>query len=75
LSERSERSERSEFGAGATSASTAGQSARSDDRLREAPRPARTRLCRPDLGAHRGRRSSALGRKLNFSGVSFQMRW
>ena len=38
LSERSERSERSELCGGATRPSTAGQSVRSTDRLREAPR-------------------------------------
>ena len=51
LSERSERSERSEFGDGAASPSIAGQSALRADRLREAPRTARTRLCRSDTTA------------------------
>jgi hypothetical protein len=64
LFERSERSERSEFCDGATSASIAGKSARSADRSSEAPRPARTCLCRADasLGAVRSR-TTAMGRK------------
>src|SRR6185369_7024228 len=53
LSERSERSERSEFGDGAMRPSIAGQSAQRADRLREAPRPARTRLCRANVWARR----------------------
>jgi hypothetical protein len=52
--ERSERSERSEFCDGATRPSIAGQSVRSAGRTSQAPRPARTRLCRVDLGARNG---------------------
>ena len=46
LSEHSERSERSEFRRGAMSPGIAGESMRSIDRLRRAPPPARTPLCR-----------------------------
>ncbi len=55
MSERSERSERSEFCDGATRPSIAGTSARSADRSSEAPRPARTRLCRASRVLHSGR--------------------
>ncbi len=55
MSERSERSERSEFCDGATRPSIAGKSARSADRSSEAPRPARTRLCRAGRVLHSGR--------------------
>jgi 23S rRNA A2030 N6-methylase RlmJ len=50
LSERSERSERSELCDGAARPSIAGQSTRSGDRLSEALRPARARLCRANMG-------------------------
>ncbi len=62
MSERSERSERSEFCDGATRPSIAGESARSADRSSEAPRPARTRLCRAGRGLHSGRSKTATGR-------------
>jgi hypothetical protein len=62
LFERSERSERSEFCDGATRPSIAGESERSADRSSEAPRPARTRLCRPDHGAQ-SKRSDSNGTK------------
>jgi len=67
LFERSERSERSEFGDGAMRPSIAGKPAQRAGRLREAPRPARTRLCRPHAGMRRERRTSASGSKPPFN--------
>ncbi len=63
MSERSERSERSEFCDGATRPSIAGEAARSADRSSEAPRPARTCLCRASRVPRSGRSKTAMGRK------------
>ncbi len=63
MPERSERSERSEFCDGATRPSITGESARSADRSSEAPRPARTRLCRASRVPRSGRSKTAMGRK------------
>jgi len=64
LSERSERSERSELCDGAARPSIAGQSAQSADRLSEALRPARARLCRTDSRMQNESRTTATGRFL-----------